>query len=72
MGGSGRGGGGDLLLSPECGCVIGAGDYGALPHIESLGVTLVVEDAYRQLEIVFCDRTPGVVEGNQVCDHIRQ
>ena len=65
-------GGGSLLLPPECVFVVRAVEYVALLHIETLGVTLIVEDASCQLNIRFCDRAYGVVKVNHVSNHICQ
>ena len=67
------GGGGYLMLSPQGGvCVIDPGKDGALMHAKLLGSTLVVEYASLHIKIGVCDRSPGVVNENQVCNHICQ
>ena len=49
MGVGGGGGDGYFPLPLEHGCVFSAGEDGAIPHIETLVCTLVVEDAAHQL-----------------------
>ena len=68
----GGGCGGALLMTPKCGCVVGAGEYCALPYVKTLFGTLFVEDAFFQIKILVCYRAPGVVRGNLICDHIRR
>ena len=61
-----------FLLTPERGCVVGVDEDGEILHVKTLGGTLIVEDAVFHIKIRIGDRSPMVVKGHQICNHVCQ
>ena len=59
-------------LPADSGCVVRAGNNGALLHIETLVIIIFLEDAALQINIRIGDIAPRVVKGHQVSKHVRR
>ena len=61
-----------ISLPEDSGCVVHAGNNGALLHIETLVIIIFLEDAALQINIRIGDIAPRVVKGHQVSKHVRR